>query len=383
MSSPITILVNPIPASIIGGELVHTAIYGLNISAEGKSALLSDTLPLWAQFRTAFHGSVNFKCTVTAWEGYRYEQPVLDGGNTISNQYAFYCPALTVGALNWPIYIEPGSTNAACFFGGLQLTSIAQATATTDAVAGGRILTAGTGLTGGGDLTADRSFAIDQAFLAEFIDDEVALLIDNGTGLTWTYNDGTGSLTGNVSLSPFTTSDLAEGSNLYFTNERVDDRVSALIINSSTITWTYDDGANTLTASVVSDSNFSTATSSAGSTTAAGAPVYIHTDATFKKAKADNATTNAVVALAIADIADTVSGTLQSAGMLTLTTGQWDAITGGSGGLTPAAKYYLDPATAGKLTTTAPTTVGQFVTPVGIAWTTTKMCIRIGPTIAL
>ncbi len=48
------------------------------------------------------------------------------------------------------------------------------------------------------------------------------------------------------------TDDLSEGTtNLYFTNERVDDRVDALIQNSSTITWTYNDGANTLTGSVV------------------------------------------------------------------------------------------------------------------------------------
>ena len=44
-----------------------------------------------------------------------------------------------------------------------------------------------------------------------------------------------------------TTSDLTEGSNLYFTNERVDDRVNALITDGEGITTTYDDGAGTLT----------------------------------------------------------------------------------------------------------------------------------------
>jgi len=47
-----------------------------------------------------------------------------------------------------------------------------------------------------------------------------------------------------------TTTDLAEGANLYFTNERVDDRVAALIQNGTGITWTYDDGSNTLTGNV-------------------------------------------------------------------------------------------------------------------------------------
>ena len=43
------------------------------------------------------------------------------------------------------------------------------------------------------------------------------------------------------------TSDLSEGTNLYFTNERVDDRVNTLITDGEGITTTYDDGAGTLT----------------------------------------------------------------------------------------------------------------------------------------
>ena len=44
-----------------------------------------------------------------------------------------------------------------------------------------------------------------------------------------------------------TTDETAEGStNLYFTNERVDDRVNALLIAGTNITVTYDDAANTL-----------------------------------------------------------------------------------------------------------------------------------------
>lgn len=51
-----------------------------------------------------------------------------------------------------------------------------------------------------------------------------------------------------------TTSDIGEGTNLYFTDERVDDRVNTLIQDSTAtapgITWTYDDTANTLTPEV-------------------------------------------------------------------------------------------------------------------------------------
>ena len=65
----------------------------------------------------------------------------------------------------------------------------------------------------------------------------------------------TGNLTGNASgsagtatsLSNHNTGALTEGSNLYYTDERVDDRVSALIVGGTGITATYNDAAGTLT----------------------------------------------------------------------------------------------------------------------------------------
>ncbi len=53
-----------------------------------------------------------------------------------------------------------------------------------------------------------------------------------------------------VDLGDFDTGDLPEGVNLYFTDERVDDRVALLIQDGTGLNWTYDDGANTLTADV-------------------------------------------------------------------------------------------------------------------------------------
>ena len=72
----------------------------------------------------------------------------------------------------------------------------------------------------------------------------------------------TANLTGQVSdISNHDTGDLAEGSNLYFTNERVDDRINALITASTGITKVYDDTANTYTLSVTqSDINTDTIT---------------------------------------------------------------------------------------------------------------------------
>jgi len=84
-------------------------------------------------------------------------------------------------------------------------------------------------------------------FTDERVDDRVSALIQDGTGLTWTYVDGSNTLTGNVSLSSFDTGDLTEGSNLYYTDERVDDRVDSLLTQGTNITLTYDDGAGTLT----------------------------------------------------------------------------------------------------------------------------------------
>lgn len=111
----------------------------------------------------------------------------------------------------------------------------------------GVTLTAGNGLTGGGDISANRSFAVDD----EWIEDLVNTLIQDGTGISWTYDDGLGTLTPAVSLSPFDTGDLSEGSNLYYTDERAQDAVGTILTNSSKVTFTYNDGVPSITASVI------------------------------------------------------------------------------------------------------------------------------------
>ena len=62
---------------------------------------------------------------------------------------------------------------------------------------------------------------------AEAVDDRVAVLVQDGTGITWTYVDASNTLTGNVSLASFTTSDLSEGTNLYYTDARSRAAISA------------------------------------------------------------------------------------------------------------------------------------------------------------
>lgn len=68
---------------------------------------------------------------------------------------------------------------------------------------------------------------------------------------------------------------------------------------------------------------------------------------------------------------------VQSTGRATLTTAQWDAVTGGSGGLIPGDPYYVG--TGGHLTVTRPTTPGQNIALVGVAVSSTTMVLTCPP----
>ena len=85
-----------------------------------------------------------------------------------------------------------------------------------------------------------------------------AMLANSGV----TLNSQSLSLGGTLTLD---TDNIGEGStNLYYTNERVDDRISALVQNGTGLTWTYDDNANSFTPAV-SLSSFDTDNLSEGS----------------------------------------------------------------------------------------------------------------------
>ena len=104
-----------------------------------------------------------------------------------------------------------------------------------------------------GSATQDAGIEIERG------DDTNKTLIWDETNNRWTVGSESfvastfiGNLTGNVtgtvsSLSGLDTGDLTEGSNLYFTDERVDDRVAALIIGGAGVDTAYDDAAGTLT----------------------------------------------------------------------------------------------------------------------------------------
>ena len=59
------------------------------------------------------------------------------------------------------------------------------------------------------------------------------------------------SVNGQTGVVTLTTSDVAEGSNLYFTDERAQDAVGTILTDSSKIDFTYNDAGNTITATIV------------------------------------------------------------------------------------------------------------------------------------
>ena len=115
-----------------------------------------------------------------------------------------------------------------------------------------------------------------------------------------------------------------------------------------------------------------------------GQPVYTKANGNVDLAQADAGATVEVLGLVRdASIAAAASGEIQTDGVLTATTGEWDNVTGETGGLTAGAVYYLDPDTPGNLTQTAPTTTGDFVVRVGRAISATAMEISVSQPILL
>lgn len=109
-----------------------------------------------------------------------------------------------------------------------------------------------------------------------------------------------------------------------------------------------------------------------------GQAVYAASAAQVQTALANSMSTAVVVGLSTQTVAGAAPLLVQSDGVLTLTTGQWDAVAGTSGGLTVDTVYYLDPTSSGQITATPPVTVGQVVVPIGIALSATDLLIRIG-----
>ena len=83
--------------------------------------------------------------------------------------------------------------------------------------------------------------------------------------------------------------------------------------------------------------------------------------------------TRQALGLVVADVADSVAGTVQTTGPFTLS--DWTAVTGAS--TLTSSIYWADPVTHGMLTTTVPSG-GQIALPVGGAVSTTEIDIVFG-----
>jgi len=134
----------------------------------------------------------------------------------------------------------------------------------------------------------------------------------------------------------------------------------------------------------VSENDVVSLTNGNAGTLVIGTPVYSKAAGSVDKAEANAVATTDVVGLVMdVSILTGIAGNVQTDGVLTATTGQWDAVTGQVGGLTFGSRYYLSDATAGMLTTTAPVNTGSFFEPVGIALSATQLQIDIDEAIFL
>jgi hypothetical protein len=101
---------------------------------------------------------------------------------------------------------------------------------------------------------------------SESVQDIVGAMVtaNTETGITVTYEDSDGTLDFAVTdqFPSHTTSDLAEGTNLYYTAERVQDEISTTIVAGTGLDSTYNDGAGTFTIDIDS-----TVTTNSGSQT--------------------------------------------------------------------------------------------------------------------
>ena len=129
-----------------------------------------------------------------------------------------------------------------------------------------------------------------------------------------------------------------------------------------------------------------TLTNDQGSVVPPGSIVYSDTTGTFMLASAQAVNSAAFpIGVASASIGIGASGSIAVNGPVTLTAAQWNAITGGSSGLTAGATYWLSQTTPGSLTTSPALTngTGLCLVKVGQAISTTVLMVNIGNRIQL
>jgi hypothetical protein len=100
------------------------------------------------------------------------------------------------------------------------------------------------------DLPSHTHVAADVTDFSEAVDDRVSSLVQNTTSVSWSYNDAGNTLSATVSLAPFSTTDLAEGTGLYYTNTRVYNKAKTVIVGGTGVAVSLNDTAETVTLAV-------------------------------------------------------------------------------------------------------------------------------------
>jgi len=127
-------------------------------------------------------------------------------------------------------------------------------------------------------------------------------------------------------------------------------------------------------------------TNTSGSSIPAGTPVYVVGTTVHLSDQGGGDSTSWVQGLVTATVAGNASGRIQFSGLLTLTTAEWDAVAGTTGGLTPNAKLWFHTTVAGKLTGTLPnisSTINKYLISIGRAQSATTLEIRISARVLL
>lgn len=114
-------------------------------------------------------------------------------------------------------------------------------------------------------------------------------------------------------------------------------------------------------------------------TAIAGAPVYVDGGTSVDLAQATTSGVSDAIGLAATAVTAAATGTVIFNGVVTLTTAEWDAVAGTTGGLTAGSKYYLSDAAAGRIVEqgSIPTVAGRFVVELGEALDTTDLIVTI------
>ncbi len=113
-------------------------------------------------------------------------------------------------------------------------------------------------------------------------------------------------------------------------------------------------------------------------------PVYLDANGKIDLADANTVATSEVFGLVQdTSIATGNIGTIAFEGVVTATTGQWDAVAGTTGGLSPGKIYFLSETAGALVETTPPTTLGSCVVRVGRAVSATQLVLMITPPIKL